>query len=82
VEYVLTEDGRYKLKMYNRSTFGNNNIMQTTANSTGISFSQTHNFNSLKDLFKRKKKPKKSFGEKQNKPTDTEKDSLLKMPPQ
>jgi hypothetical protein len=79
VEYILTEDGRYKLKMYNRSTFGNNNIMQTTANSTGVSFSQTHNFNSLKDLFKRKKTKKKSFGEKKPK-EETPTDSLTKPP--
>ena len=80
VEYTLTEDGRYKLKMYNRSTFGNNNIMQTTANSTGVSFSQTQNFNSLKDLFKRKKKKERSFGAKKKEQEKNKKDSLPEMP--
>jgi len=59
VEYALSEDGQYKLKMYNRSTFGNTNITNTTANSTGVSLSTTHNFNSIKDLFKKKNKKKK-----------------------
>ncbi|GAB4486552.1 MAG: translocation/assembly module TamB domain-containing protein [Raineya sp.] len=82
VEYTLTEDGRYKLKMYNRSTLGNNNIMQTTANSTGISFSQTHNFNSFKDLFKRKKKKEKNFGEKKPEQKIIQQDSLPANLPQ
>jgi hypothetical protein len=60
VEYMLSEDGQYKIKAYNRSSFGNNNLTNaTTANSTGVTFSSTHNFNSLKDLFKRKSKKKK-----------------------
>lgn len=78
VEYIITEDGRYKLKMYNRSTFGNNNIMQTTANSTGASLSQTHNFNSLKDLFKRKKKKKKPLDDKQKQNERQSQDTLSK----
>ncbi len=56
VEYLITEDGRYKLKMYNRSTFGNSNIMNTTANSTGVSISTSRSGNTFWELFQSKKK--------------------------
>ncbi|MDW8296532.1 MAG: translocation/assembly module TamB domain-containing protein [Raineya sp.] len=56
VEYLMTEDGRYKLKMYNRSTFGNNSITNTTANSTGVSISTSRSGNTFWELFQSKKK--------------------------
>ncbi len=56
VEYLMTEDGRYKLKMYNRSTFGSSNIMNTTANSTGVSISTSRSGNTFWELFQSKKK--------------------------
>ncbi|KOY87559.1 hypothetical protein AD998_16730 [bacterium 336/3] len=60
VEYMLSEDGQYKIKAYNRSTFGNNTLTNaTTANSTGLTISSTHNFDNFWDLFKRKSKKKK-----------------------
>jgi hypothetical protein len=60
VEYMLSEDGQYKIKAYNRSTFGNNNNLgNTNVNSTGVSISSTHDFDSFWDLFKRKSKKKK-----------------------
>lgn len=56
VEYLITEDGRYKLKMYNRSTFGNSSIMNTTANTTGVSISASRSGNTFWELFQSKKK--------------------------
>ncbi|PKQ70943.1 translocation/assembly module TamB domain-containing protein [Raineya orbicola] len=56
VEFLMTEDGRYKLKMYNRSTFGSSNIMNTTANSTGVSISTSRSGNTFWELFQSKKK--------------------------
>ncbi|NOT76777.1 MAG: hypothetical protein HOP08_17765 [Cyclobacteriaceae bacterium] len=53
VDYLLTPDGKFKVKMYSRSNVNQlqgtlNN--QTTAVTTGASFTYTQNFNTFKDL--------------------------------
>jgi hypothetical protein len=54
VDYLLTPDGRFKVKMYSRSNF--NNIQNTLGNqvpiTTGFSLLHTQNFNELKDLLR------------------------------
>ncbi|MDX1904939.1 MAG: translocation/assembly module TamB domain-containing protein [Thermonemataceae bacterium] len=82
VEYALTEDGQYKLKMYGRSSFGNNTTITNNTNATGVSLTSSYNFNSLKDIFKKKKKKQKEEmklpsyflkkeNEKENQPNNT-----------
>lgn len=54
VDYLLTPDGRFKVKMYSRSNF--NTIQNTLGNqvpiTTGFSLLHTQNFNEVKDLLK------------------------------
>lgn len=62
VEYLLTEDGRYRLKMYNRNLQNNlaaTNLGNQTLTSAGVSLQYTQSFNSLRDLFRSKKKKNK-----------------------
>ncbi len=54
VDYLLTPDGRFKVKMYSRSNF--NTIQNTLGNqlpiTTGFSLLHTQNFNEVKDLLR------------------------------
>lgn len=53
VEYMITPDGRYRLKMYNKNlTNGLPNSFATNTNTAaGFSLMYTRSFNSLRDLF-------------------------------
>ncbi|MCE7993133.1 MAG: hypothetical protein HEP71_14195 [Roseivirga sp.] len=72
-EYLLTPDGRYKVKVYSRNNydFTQSLISQgTTSTTTGASVTQTTSFNSLKEFFggvNRNRKKRR----KQNTPTTT-----------
>ncbi|MBL7871637.1 MAG: translocation/assembly module TamB [Cyclobacteriaceae bacterium] len=52
VDYVLTSDGKFKVKMYSRSNFNqiNSSVGTQTAVTTGVSLLHTQNFNQLKEL--------------------------------
>jgi hypothetical protein len=52
VDYILTPDGKFKVKMYSRSNFNqiSSSIGTQTAITTGVSLLHTQNFNQLKDL--------------------------------
>ncbi len=52
VDYILTPDGKFKIKMYSRSNYSqiNNTLGTQTAVTTGISLLHTQSFNQLKDL--------------------------------
>jgi hypothetical protein len=54
VDYLLTADGKLKVKMYNRANFNNmlNSIGAQSTITTGASISHTQTFNQLKDLWK------------------------------
>jgi len=57
VEYLISEDGKFRVKMYNKN---NPNSVQTglentTSTSAGFSLLHTQSFNSLKELFNNKK---------------------------
>lgn len=75
VDYLLTPDGKFKVKMYSRS-----NINQLTSSlgtqstvTTGVSLSHTQNFNEVKDLWKSAREKK----EKEDKtPTQGNKEAL------
>ena len=61
VEYMLTKDGKLRLKMYNRTSQNNysNNSDNSTYNTAGASILYTKGFNSLKELFMKKDKKEK-----------------------
>lgn len=54
VDYLLTPDGKLKVKMYNRTNF--NPVFNAATNSssvtTGVSLTHTQSFNELKDLWR------------------------------
>ncbi len=63
LEYLLTDDGKFKVKMYNRTNYNPINPTEDTQNTitTGFSLIHTQSFDELKELFqKSRKKAKKS----------------------
>ncbi len=73
-EYLLTDDGRYKVKVYSRSNYDLTDLANSrsaTTNTTGASITQTTSFNSFREFFSgvnKKRKKRKSTTE--NEPTD------------
>lgn len=64
VEYILTEDGALRMKMFHRNTqtimAPNSNLIDQNTTQQGVSVMHTQSFNSLSELFsflRRKKKP-------------------------
>jgi hypothetical protein len=57
VDYILTADGKFKVKMYSRTNVNpvNTNLNSQNAITTGVSLLYTESFNELKDLWKRNK---------------------------
>lgn len=62
VEYLLTDDGKFKVKMYNRTNYNPINPTEENQNTvtTGFSLIHTQSFDELKDLFKKKRENLKS----------------------
>ncbi len=64
-EYLLTTDGRYKIKVYSRSNYDITKLASAqtaTTNTTGASVTQTTSFNTLREFFSgvnRKRKKRK-----------------------
>jgi hypothetical protein len=54
VDYLLTPDGKFKVKMYSRSNYNTVNTSLGTQNpiTTGVSLMYTQNFNEIKDLLR------------------------------
>lgn len=54
VDYLLTPDGKFKVKMYSRSNLNTvtNTLGTQAAITTGISLLHTQSFNQIKDLLK------------------------------
>lgn len=54
VDYLLTPDGKFRVKMYSRSNFNaiSNSLGAQTAVTTGVSLMHTQNFNEVKDLLR------------------------------
>ncbi len=54
VDYLLTPDGKFRVKMYSRSNFNaiSSSLGAQTAVTTGFSLMHTQNFNELKDLLR------------------------------
>ena len=62
-EYLLTEDGKYRVKIYTRSSynFASSAVSSDTDYTTGASIAQTSSFDTLREFFSgigKKKKPK------------------------
>jgi hypothetical protein len=54
VEYLLTDDGKYRVKVYNRTNFNNlNPSVRSTATTAGFSMLHTASFDQLRELFSR-----------------------------
>ncbi len=58
VDYLLTPDGKYKVKMFSRSNYNQltNSLSTQTAITTGFSLLYTKNFNNLKELWIKRRK--------------------------
>jgi hypothetical protein len=54
IDYMLTPDGKFKVKMYSRSNFNQitNTLGTQAAVTTGVSLLHTQSFNSIKDLLR------------------------------
>lgn len=79
VDYMLTADGKLKVKMYNRTNI--NPILNTigTANSvtTGVSLTHTQNFNQLRDIWRSARKRREAEEKRQQKTNiDSDKDLI------
>lgn len=70
VDYLLTPDGKFKVKMYSRSNYNQLTTTLGTQNAvtTGVSLLHTQNFNEIKDLWRsaRNKKQKENITLPQN----------------
>ena len=63
-EYLLTENGQYRVRVYNRNNFNNLtalNINNRAPNTYGVSISQNLLFSSLKELFQNFKRNKQVY---------------------
>ena len=58
LEYLLSPDGKFRAKMYNRNTYNslNSGIENSNTTSAGFSLIHTQTFNSVNELFSRKDK--------------------------
>jgi hypothetical protein len=76
VDYLLTQDGKFKVRMYNRTNV--NPIIATLNNqntiTTGVSLQHTQSFNTLSDLWKSARQRK----ENSKAPIETNKEAVLK----
>jgi len=71
VDYLLTPDGKFKVKMYSRSNYNTINTSLGTQNpiTTGVSLMYTQNFNEIKDLLRSARERRRRELE-ENKPKD------------
>jgi len=62
LEYLLSPDGKYRAKMYNRFNYNSlyGDSRSTTTATAGFSFMHTQSFNDFRDLFKPGKKKRKN----------------------
>lgn len=58
LEYLLSPDGKFRAKMYNRNTYNsvNSGLENTNTTSAGFSLIHTQTFNNINELFSKKKK--------------------------
>lgn len=71
VDYLLTADGKFKVKMYSRTnvnSLNNTNLNSQNAITTGVSLLYTESFNELKDLWRRNKAKTKPSEDEEEQP--------------
>lgn len=75
VDYALTADGKFKVKMYNRTNVNPifNSIGSQNSITTGVSLSHTQTFNRLRDLWRSSRK-RREEEEKKNRERDDQAD--------
>jgi hypothetical protein len=56
VEYMLTTDGRFRVKMYNRTNYNSLNLNQQSTTTAGASLLYTQSFNEIKELLQSARK--------------------------
>ena len=56
VEYMLTQDGKFRVKMYNRTNYNSLNINQQSTTTAGASLLYTQSFNEIKELLQSARK--------------------------
>jgi hypothetical protein len=72
VDYLLTQDGKLKVKMYSRSNYNqiNSQLGTQSAVTTGVSLLHTQNFNEFKDLLRSsREKSRKAVTEEDESPS-------------
>jgi hypothetical protein len=76
VDYLLTADGKFRVKMYSRANVNNINNNLSTQNplTTGVSLTYTQSFNELKDLLRRSRDKNRRKPEEEE-PEPTEEDT-------
>ena len=82
VEYFLTDDGKFKVKMYNRTNFNPINPTEESQNTvtTGFSLLHTQSFDELKDLFRKNREKAKKRSQENKNEEDLLIDSSVKLP--
>ncbi len=77
VEYLLTPDGKLRVKIYNRTNFNViDNFNNTASTSTGVSLIHVTSFNQLREIFERTKQKKMQSPPKNTTPEENEADTL------
>ncbi|MGF1638014.1 MAG: translocation/assembly module TamB domain-containing protein [Cyclobacteriaceae bacterium] len=83
VEYMLTADGKYRVKVYSKSQFNTiySNIDNRNITTTGFSLMHTQSFNELRDIFKSSRKKLEETKEKEGPvPADEDEDNPYILP--
>lgn len=82
VEYLLTDDGKFKVKMYNRTNYNPINPTEENQNTitTGFSLIHTQSFDELSELFKKSRDKVKSDEEEeeQDNTTSSKSEAIIK----
>ncbi len=78
VEYLLTNDGKLRVKIYNRTNFNAIDRFNNTAStSTGVSLIHVTSFDQLREIFERTKKTDKQAPSDNNKKDDENEKELI-----
>ncbi|MBA4145173.1 MAG: hypothetical protein C0523_05380 [Cytophaga sp.] len=80
VDYLLTPDGKFKVKMYSRSNFNTVNTSLGTQNpiTTGVSLMYTQSFNEVKDLLRSTRERRRKELEEKKKEEEEKQEPLPK----
>jgi hypothetical protein len=81
VEYLLTTDGKLRVKIYNRTNFNAiDRINNTASTSTGVSLIHVTSFDQLREIFERTKKKENLSNSQQEDPQEEEEENKTVAP--